>query len=134
MVASDGPGEYTVVAEARAGDDALGVVVAPGTVAYVTTGGAVTAATLSLCLSPRCRVPADLGELMRLRLLCWAGPIPDGADAVVQVEDTQRLAAAPDGSKRVRISVRIAEGHDIRSVVSMRFFDTVASACCLNSS
>jgi gephyrin len=39
VVASDGPGEYPVVAEARAGDDALGVVVTPGTVAYVTTGG-----------------------------------------------------------------------------------------------
>ncbi|CAM0902194.1 unnamed protein product [Alopecurus aequalis] len=82
VVASDGPGEYPVVAEARAGDDALGVVVAPGTVAYVTTGG----------------------------------PIPDGADAVVQVEDTKEVAAAPDGSKRVRISVRVPEGHDIRPV------------------
>uniref|UniRef100_A0ACD5UD92 Uncharacterized protein n=1 Tax=Avena sativa TaxID=4498 RepID=A0ACD5UD92_AVESA len=82
VVASDGPGEYSVIAEARAGDDALGVVVAPGTVAYVTTGG----------------------------------PIPDGADAVVQVEDTEEIAAGPDGSKRVRISVRVAEGHDIRGV------------------
>ncbi|KAM0866750.1 hypothetical protein ACQ4PT_042426 [Festuca glaucescens] len=82
VVASDGPGEYPVIAEARAGDDALGVVVAPGTVAYVTTGG----------------------------------PIPDGADAVVQVEDTEQLAAAPDGAKRVRISARVAEGHDVRSV------------------
>ncbi|VAH37451.1 unnamed protein product [Triticum turgidum subsp. durum] len=53
---------------------------------------------------------------MRLLLLCWAGPIPDGADAVVQVEDTEQVAAAPDGSKRVRISARVAEGHDIRSV------------------
>ncbi|XP_047066434.1 molybdopterin biosynthesis protein CNX1-like [Lolium rigidum] len=82
VVASDGPGEYPVIAEARAGDDALGVVVAPGTVAYVTTGG----------------------------------PIPDGADAVVQVEDTEQLAAAPDGAKRVRISATVAEGHDVRSV------------------
>uniref|UniRef100_A0A453D5B2 Molybdopterin biosynthesis protein CNX1 n=2 Tax=Aegilops tauschii subsp. strangulata TaxID=200361 RepID=A0A453D5B2_AEGTS len=82
VVAADGPGEYPVIAEARAGDDALGVVVTPGTVAYVTTGG----------------------------------PIPDGADAVVQVEDTEQVAAAPDGSKRVRISVRVPEGHDIRSV------------------
>ena len=39
MVASDGPGEYPVVAEARAGNDGLGVTVTPGTVAYVTTGG-----------------------------------------------------------------------------------------------
>lgn len=39
MVASDGPGEYPVIAEARAGDDGLGITVTPGTVAYVTTGG-----------------------------------------------------------------------------------------------
>lgn len=39
VVASDGPGEYPVVAEARAGSDRIGVAVTPGTVAYVTTGG-----------------------------------------------------------------------------------------------
>lgn len=39
VVASDGPGEYPVIAEARAGNDGLGVTVTPGTVAYVTTGG-----------------------------------------------------------------------------------------------
>uniref|UniRef100_A0A0E0KWA5 Molybdopterin biosynthesis protein CNX1 n=1 Tax=Oryza punctata TaxID=4537 RepID=A0A0E0KWA5_ORYPU len=82
VVASDGPGEYPVITESRAGDDALGVVVTPGTVAYVTTGG----------------------------------PIPDGADAVVQVEDTEQLAGAPDGSKRVRILVRPTQGQDIRNV------------------
>lgn len=38
-MASDGPGEYPVITESRAGDDALGVVVVPGTAAYVTTGG-----------------------------------------------------------------------------------------------
>jgi hypothetical protein len=48
VVASDGPGEYPVIAEARAGDDALGVVVAPGTVAYVTTGGMLLLASASL--------------------------------------------------------------------------------------
>lgn len=39
VIASDGPGEYPVIAESRAGDDALGVTLIPGTVAYVTTGG-----------------------------------------------------------------------------------------------
>uniref|UniRef100_A0A453D5B0 Molybdopterin biosynthesis protein CNX1 n=1 Tax=Aegilops tauschii subsp. strangulata TaxID=200361 RepID=A0A453D5B0_AEGTS len=78
-------------------DDALGVVVTPGTVAYVTTGG----------------------------------PIPDGADAVVQVEDTEQVAAAPDGSKRVRISVRVPEGHDIRSVVC-QFCQCLLVLCALS--
>ncbi|KAJ6671712.1 MOLYBDOPTERIN BIOSYNTHESIS PROTEIN [Salix viminalis] len=50
VIASDGPGEYPVITESRAGNDGLGVTLTPGTVAYVTTGG----------------------------------PIPDGADAVVQ--------------------------------------------------
>lgn len=39
VVASDGPGEYPVIAESRAGDDGLGITVTPGTVAYVSTGG-----------------------------------------------------------------------------------------------
>ena len=39
VVASDGPGEYPVITDLRAGDDGFGVVVVPGTVAYVTTGG-----------------------------------------------------------------------------------------------
>jgi len=39
VVAGDGPGEYPVIAESRAGDDAVDVTVVPGTVAYVTTGG-----------------------------------------------------------------------------------------------
>ncbi|KAK1314616.1 Molybdopterin biosynthesis protein CNX1 [Acorus calamus] len=56
VIASDGPGEYPLITESRAGNDGVGVMVIPGTVAYVTTGG----------------------------------PIPDGADAVVQVEDTEQ--------------------------------------------
>lgn len=41
VVAADGPGEYNVIGEARAGDDAADLVVVPGTVAYITTGGIV---------------------------------------------------------------------------------------------
>lgn len=39
VVASDGPGDYPVITESRAGNDAVGVTVTSGTVAYVTTGG-----------------------------------------------------------------------------------------------
>lgn len=77
VVASDGPGEYPVITESRAGNDGVGVTVTPGTVAYVTTGG----------------------------------PIPDGADAVVQVEDTEKIE-----SKRVNIKVKARKGADIRPV------------------
>ncbi|XP_062016980.1 molybdopterin biosynthesis protein CNX1-like [Rosa rugosa] len=82
VVASDGPGEYPVVGEARAGSDGIGVTVTPGTVAYVTTGG----------------------------------PIPDFADAVVQVEDTEQVHVHSHESKRVRILVQTSKGVDIRPV------------------
>ncbi|CAL0317576.1 unnamed protein product [Lupinus luteus] len=82
VIASDGPGEYPVITESRAGDDALGVTLTPTTVAYVTTGG----------------------------------PIPDGADAVIQVENTEKVNTAPDEPKRVKILVETTKGSDIRPV------------------
>lgn len=82
VVAADGPGEYPVITESRAGNDALGVTVTPGTVAYVTTGG----------------------------------PIPDGADAVVQVEDTEQIESSPNVPKQVKIQVQAKPGVDIRPV------------------
>ncbi|XP_051142410.1 molybdopterin biosynthesis protein CNX1 [Andrographis paniculata] len=82
VVASDGPGEYPVVTEARAGDDAIDIMLTPGTVAYVTTGG----------------------------------PIPDGADAVVQVEDTAIVESESSDQKRVRILKQVSKGLDIRPV------------------
>lgn len=82
VVAADGPGDYPVIAESRAGSDAEGVVVSPGTVAYVTTGGAV----------------------------------PEGADAVVQIENTQKIEQSPNGMKRIRILTGVSKGQDIRPV------------------
>lgn len=82
VIAADGPGEYPVITESRAGNDGLGVTVTPGTVAYVTTGG----------------------------------PIPEGADAVVQVEDTEEVETASSEPKRVRILVKTNKGLDIRPV------------------
>lgn len=82
VIASDGPGEYPVITESRAGSDGIGVTVTSGTVAYVTTGG----------------------------------PIPDGADSVVQVEDTEEIVDASGESKLVRILVQTSKGVDIRPV------------------
>ncbi|KAL3518670.1 hypothetical protein ACH5RR_021259 [Cinchona calisaya] len=82
VVASNGPGEYPVITESRAGNDGVGVTVTSGTVAYVTTGG----------------------------------PIPDGADAVVQVEDSELLENAPAEPKKVRILKQINPGVDVRPV------------------
>ncbi|KAG9157300.1 hypothetical protein Leryth_004938 [Lithospermum erythrorhizon] len=87
VVASDGPGEYSVITESRAGNDGIDVTVVPGTVAYVTTGG----------------------------------PIPDGADAVVQVEDTETVENASSEVKRVRILKQVNQGVDIRPVVWIYF-------------
>ncbi|KAL6518700.1 calnexin Cnx1 [Orobanche hederae] len=82
VLASDGPGEYPVITESRAGDDGIDVTVTPGTIAYVTTGG----------------------------------PIPKGADAVVQIEDTVLLESAAIDPKRVRVLKQVAQGLDIRPV------------------
>ncbi|KAK1263847.1 Molybdopterin biosynthesis protein CNX1 [Acorus gramineus] len=82
VIASDGPGEYPLITESRAGNDGVDVMIIPGTVAYVTTGG----------------------------------PIPDGADAVVQVEDTEQVNDTSDGLRRVRILGRVSQGLDIRPV------------------
>lgn len=45
------------------------------------------------------------------------GPIPDGADAVVQVEDTEKVEDDSVESKQVRIMVQTSKGVDIRPVV-----------------
>lgn len=51
------------------------------------------------------------------------GPVPAGADAVVQIEDTEFLGGGGEGgggsggsSKRVRITKAVAPGTDIRPV------------------
>ncbi|KAL1558303.1 calnexin Cnx1 [Salvia divinorum] len=82
VVASDGPGEYPVITESRAGDDGIDITVTSGTVAYVTTGG----------------------------------PIPNGADAVIQVEDTVEVESAASGQKRIRVLKQVSQGLDIRPV------------------
>lgn len=58
-----------------------------------------------------------------LYMCSWiAGPIPEGADAVVQVEDTEEVTSTSDGLKRVKILTRVTEGHDIRNVVLSSVF------------
>lgn len=84
VVASDGPGIYPVITESRAGNDGVDVVVTPGTVAYVTTGG----------------------------------PIPEGADSVVQIEDTEQVADTSNELKHVKILIEVPKGLDIREVGS----------------
>ncbi|KAL4436361.1 hypothetical protein ABPG77_009923 [Micractinium sp. CCAP 211/92] len=46
------------------------------------------------------------------------GPLPEGADAVVQIEDTEFLGAAAGGPKRVRINKQAAPGEDVRQIGS----------------
>ncbi|CAG9466336.1 unnamed protein product [Pedinophyceae sp. YPF-701] len=81
VVAADGPGEYPVVAEVRAGAG-TGHRIAPGQVAYITTGS----------------------------------PLPEGADAVVMVEQSVKLDAGADGVPRVRIASAATPGLDVRQV------------------
>lgn len=80
VVAADGPGVYPVVADVTAGQMA-DFVLAPGAVAYITTGA----------------------------------PIPQGADAVVMVEETERVDGE-NGLRLVRIGVQVKPGDDVRPV------------------
>ena len=58
---------------------------------------------------------------MRFFFDSWAfslsGPIPDGADAVVQVEDTEGVEGISNGLKRIRVLKAANEGLHIRPVV-----------------
>lgn len=46
------------------------------------------------------------------------GAVPDGADAVVQVENTELVKdASSHNLKRIRILKAVSNGHDIRPVV-----------------
>lgn len=54
-----------------------------------------------------------------------SGPIPDGADAVVQVEDTEEVNHTAAESKRVKILVQTNKGVDIRPVVGFSLLFTV---------
>ncbi|KAG0476628.1 hypothetical protein HPP92_013469 [Vanilla planifolia] len=45
-------------------------------------------------------------------------PIPDGADSVVQIEDTKPVASTKDGIKRAEVLVDVPRGRDIREVGS----------------
>lgn len=49
--------------------------------------------------------------------LFGSGPIPNGADAVIQVEDTAEVESAAAGPKRVRVLKQVTQGLDIRPVV-----------------
>ncbi|KAE8656717.1 Molybdopterin biosynthesis protein CNX1 [Hibiscus syriacus] len=102
------PCEYLVITESRAGNDGVGVTVTPGTVAYVTTGGY----SYYSCYYVYMNRSAERAKIADDMLI---GPIPDGADAVVQVEDTEQVKA-PSGTKCVRILVKTSKGVDIRPV------------------
>lgn len=52
---------------------------------------------------------------VQILIILFLGPIPDGADAVVQVEDTRKVKDSL--VERVKISVQTRKGVDIRPVV-----------------
>ena len=55
--------------------------------------------------------PVGPGEAIRIMT---GAPMPDGADAVVMVEDSERLDAGDDGVERVRLSARVPAGAAVR--------------------
>ncbi|KAI9355437.1 hypothetical protein DFJ73DRAFT_825711 [Zopfochytrium polystomum] len=85
VIASDGPGNYRLLARAVAGSAQSEESLKPATIARVTTGA----------------------------------PVPDGADAVVMVEDTELVESSADGEElQVRILTQATPNQNIRAVGS----------------
>lgn len=55
--------------------------------------------------------PVGPGETVRIMT---GAPMPDGADAVVMVEDSERLGTDADGNERVRLSGTVSAGAAVR--------------------
>jgi molybdenum cofactor synthesis domain-containing protein len=55
--------------------------------------------------------PVGPGEAIRIMT---GAPMPDGADAVVMVEDSERLGTGDDGLERVRLSATVPAGAAVR--------------------
>lgn len=57
--------------------------------------------------------PLQSGEVIRIST---GAPVPEGADAVVQVEDTVLIESTPDGKNELKIEIKTtaAVGLDIR--------------------
>ena len=102
---TDAAGDYEVAFEALTGRPQG--TLEDGYVAYITTGkpkGSSKHEQRNHCNSHRYRqfctyVPA---RLMPVAVVA-GGPVPKGADAVVQIENTEQLESAPSGMRRVRI-------------------------------
>lgn len=62
-------------------------------------------------------IPLQPGEIVRIST---GAPVPYGADAVVQVEDTQLLKCSPDGTEELEVLISIppTKGQDIRPIGS----------------
>ncbi|KAL3266261.1 hypothetical protein HHI36_010441 [Cryptolaemus montrouzieri] len=60
-------------------------------------------------------LPLNYDEAVRIST---GAPLPDGADAVVQVEDTELAAVTPDGNEELKINLLVEPvlGQDIREV------------------
>uniref|UniRef100_A0A4W6EK13 Gephyrin n=1 Tax=Lates calcarifer TaxID=8187 RepID=A0A4W6EK13_LATCA len=91
--AADGPGDRFIIGESQAGDHVFCPLCAP--------------------VQPTHTVMP--GQVMRVTT---GAPIPCGADAVVQVEDTELLRESEDGTEEleVRILVQARPGQDIRPI------------------
>ena len=55
--------------------------------------------------------PVGSGEVIRIMT---GAPMPNGADAVVMVEDSERLGIGDDGLERVRLSATVSAGAAVR--------------------
>ena len=102
---TQGPGDYEVAFEALAGHPQS--VLEESFVAYISTGTHCKMVhQCPMTFTPQVpslkgfKLPTHIAELW---LCIIGGPLPKGADAVVQIENTEQLPLAPSGNRRVKI-------------------------------
>lgn len=95
MHSGDGPGEYPKTTSCYAGETKA-MDLPPKSVAYITTGS---------------------NDEISVRNQFAGAPVPHGADAVVQIEDTEFLGER-EGTEYVKIKIAAQPGLDIRPLGS----------------
>ena len=117
-MAADCPSDLSVASAVTAGESLV----------FASTMYTLFAKNCGPTHTPRRLVQLPLGQDGAQRLKVQPGltirvttgaPVPAGADAVVQVEDTELLERTDDGleERRIRILTSAREGQDIRAVV-----------------
>ncbi|WIA42709.1 hypothetical protein OEZ86_008658 [Tetradesmus obliquus] len=106
VVSSDGPGEYPVVGDARAGCSSQDLTLSPGQVAYITTGAPVPPGADAVVkvedTQPAAAADGDAGSQQRRVVICKA--VPAGKDIRQVGSDIEAGAVVLQAGERVGVA------------------------------